>query len=639
MPPPGPSFTGDISKGIEVISSSWKDFINTDAKNVSFTPNAAGDEITVIQRYKNHISDVHGVPIDGTQNTIKVTQRCSYVDSKVISWIQTFDVGVVNNAKANAASAQLLVPPVTVAADTAASLDAGDEFADMKRLQLIKFLRGKNVDYSDAPSVEALRVLARSTVSGTASETGISAPVTASDTAPVTASDTTPVIASDKTVSTTKITDSTVSPTNIGDEYDNMKRLGLIKLLRERGVDYSNAKDIAELRALCRSNETNSATPTPAAPVLDSPTEEPSKARTESATGDEISVDVVKAKDGFGMSLVGPARDASPTDCTGVYVSRIKEGGAAASSGKIKEGMKIVKVNGESVIKSTRQGVVDILKHAAPDAASGEIKVKLTFKVDTAGWEATSTGKKGSVKGNIVPTSTPTGAASILTPVDLGTVLAPTDQTIASKAIEVPLKKGADGLGMTLIGPAAKDERRHGVFVSKLKEGGVAAAASSIKVGMRIVAVNGVNTTSITRSEMVKMLKEAPDGTINFSMVSDDDGFAKQTAVSSKGSSKAKASIGLSRDQVATASISNVSITPAMATDSGERAKVEAKTKTPALAGQEPTTQVNSVSPAVNSLDPSSMGRLACIKVLRAKKIDYSNQDLEGLRALVAANQ
>ena len=119
-------------------------------------------------------------------------------------------------------------PPATAAAASPAG-DGADQFDGMKRLQLIKYLRDAGLDYRSANDHDDLKAMARAH----AAQAGPPAP------------EGPPAAAAPAQAAAAPTTDG-------GDEFAAMKRLQLIKLLREKNVDYHSAKNVEELRELAR---------------------------------------------------------------------------------------------------------------------------------------------------------------------------------------------------------------------------------------------------------------------------------------------------------------------------------------------------------------------------------------------------
>lgn len=99
-----------------------------------------------------------------------------------------------------------------------------------------------------------------------------------------------------------------------------------------------------------------------------------------------------------------------------------------------------------------------------------------------------------------------------------------------SISVNVTLKLGDTGTGIAVIGPerGSKKSDCHGVFVSEVKKGSCAESEGSVKVGMRVMKVNGQDTTLMTCEEVATILNVAPVGKLTLSLVDDPIGWKKQ---------------------------------------------------------------------------------------------------------------
>jgi len=68
-------------------------------------------------------------------------------------------------------------------------------------------------------------------------------------------------------------------------------------------------------------------------------------------------------------------------------------------------------------------------------------------------------------------------------------------------------KRDADAFGMTFVGPLKVEDKRTGIYISKIKEGG-AAHNTEVKVGMKILAMNGQPMVLALKSEASGSLKD-----------------------------------------------------------------------------------------------------------------------------------
>ncbi|XP_077906257.1 synaptojanin-2-binding protein isoform X1 [Ictidomys tridecemlineatus] len=67
---------------------------------------------------------------------------------------------------------------------------------------------------------------------------------------------------------------------------------------------------------------------------------------------------------GLGFNIVGGTDQQQVSNDSGIYVSRIKENGAAALDGRLQEGDKILSVNGKDLKNLLHQDAVDLFRNA-----------------------------------------------------------------------------------------------------------------------------------------------------------------------------------------------------------------------------------------------------------------------------------
>lgn len=170
----------------------------------------------------------------------------------------------------------------------------------------------------------------------------------------------------------------------------------------------------------------------------------------------------------LGFSIIG----GTDHSCTpfgngepGVFVSHLVPGGIAASSGKLRFGDRILKVDGEDVTASTHQDVVMALLKPSDD-------LRLTVRHDPL----------------------PEGFQEL---------------TI--------VKNEGEKLGMHIKGGLRGhrgnplDKNDEGVFISKINSGGAAKRDGRLRVGMRLLEVNGISLLGATHQEAVTALRNTGD--------------------------------------------------------------------------------------------------------------------------------
>uniref|UniRef100_A0A803SU57 Synaptojanin-2-binding protein n=2 Tax=Anolis carolinensis TaxID=28377 RepID=A0A803SU57_ANOCA len=78
----------------------------------------------------------------------------------------------------------------------------------------------------------------------------------------------------------------------------------------------------------------------------------------------EEAIDLTRGPSGLGFNIVGGRDQQHISNDTGIFVSRIKENGAAALDGRLQEGDKILSVNGEELTDMLHQDAVDLFRTA-----------------------------------------------------------------------------------------------------------------------------------------------------------------------------------------------------------------------------------------------------------------------------------
>ncbi|XP_054003546.1 protein lap4 isoform X2 [Hylaeus anthracinus] len=175
--------------------------------------------------------------------------------------------------------------------------------------------------------------------------------------------------------------------------------------------------------------------------------------------------DVVLVKEGsLGFSIIG----GTDHSCTpfgakepGIFISHVVPGGIAAKSGKLRMGDRILKVNGTDVTKATHQeAVMELLR-------PGD-QIMLTVQHD------------------------------------------PLPENYQELVIT---KEPGEKLGMHIKGGLRGqkgnplDHTDEGVFISKINSGGAAKRDGRLKVGMRLLEVNGTSLLGATHQEAVNILR------------------------------------------------------------------------------------------------------------------------------------
>ncbi|XP_061704720.1 protein lap4 isoform X8 [Cydia pomonella] len=184
--------------------------------------------------------------------------------------------------------------------------------------------------------------------------------------------------------------------------------------------------------------------------------------------------DVVLVKEGgsLGFSIIGgtdhscvPFGGKEP----GIFISHVVPGGVAARSGKLRMGDRLLRVNGNELTGATHRDAVQLLLQPGPT-------LTLSVRHD---------------------------------PLPLGFQ----DLTI--------VKQEGEKLGMHIKGGLngqrgnPNDPNDEGVFISKINSGGAARRDGRLKVGMRLLEVNGVSLLGATHNEAVNALRSATNAPLH----------------------------------------------------------------------------------------------------------------------------
>ncbi|XP_010628985.1 protein scribble homolog, partial [Fukomys damarensis] len=209
---------------------------------------------------------------------------------------------------------------------------------------------------------------------------------------------------------------------------------------------------------------------------------------------------LVRSEKGLGFSIAG-GKGSTPYRAGdgGIFISRIAEGGAAHRAGTLQVGDRVLSINGVDMTEARHDHAVSLLTSASPTIA-------LLLERETGGPSPPSPPPHSS--------SPPTIAAAA-TPGEPGLPrLAPSLLTATLEGPypveEVCLPRAGGPLGLSIVG--GSDHSSHpfgiqepGVFISKVLPRGLAARCG-LRVGDRILAVNGQDVREATHQEAVSAL-------------------------------------------------------------------------------------------------------------------------------------
>ncbi|XP_019355144.2 membrane-associated guanylate kinase, WW and PDZ domain-containing protein 1 isoform X8 [Alligator mississippiensis] len=221
---------------------------------------------------------------------------------------------------------------------------------------------------------------------------------------------------------------------------------------------------------------------------------------------------------GFGFRILGGNEPGEP-----IYIGHIVPLGAADADGRLRSGDELICVDGTPVVGKSHQLVVQLMQQAAKQGhVNLTVRRKVVYAVPKAENEVPS--PASSHHSSNQPASlteekrTPQGSQNSLNTVSSGsgstsgigsgggggsgvvsTVVQPYD---------VEIRRGEnEGFGFVIVSSVSRPEA--GTTFGRIIEGSPADRCGKLKVGDRILAVNGCSITNKSHSDIVNLIKEA----------------------------------------------------------------------------------------------------------------------------------
>ncbi|XP_055525253.1 protein lap4 isoform X11 [Wyeomyia smithii] len=224
---------------------------------------------------------------------------------------------------------------------------------------------------------------------------------------------------------------------------------------------------------------------------------------------------------GLGFSIAGgkghaPFKDGSE----GIYISRITEGGVAHKDGKILVGDRVLAINGIDITNAHHDSAVQLLtdhQRFVRLVVQREVKGPLEpptsprspmlKSLNPSGYMANRpaySGYRRSIEDSVEMNSTATEH-----PPQSGKPEPEVKHTTIHKEVVLPKDQGS--LGFSIIGGTDHSctpfgSHEPGIFISHIVPGGIAALSGKLRMGDRILKVNGTDVTSATHQEAVMEL-------------------------------------------------------------------------------------------------------------------------------------
>uniref|UniRef100_A0A2K5N4G6 InaD-like protein n=1 Tax=Cercocebus atys TaxID=9531 RepID=A0A2K5N4G6_CERAT len=212
-----------------------------------------------------------------------------------------------------------------------------------------------------------------------------------------------------------------------------------------------------------------------------------------------------KAGRGLGLSIVGKRNG------SGVFISDIVKGGAADLDGRLIQGDQILSVNGEDMRNASQETVATILK-----CAQGLVQLEIG-RLRAGSWTSSrktsqnSQGSQQSAHSSCHPSFAPviTGLQNL---VGTKRVSDPSQKNSGTdmepRTVEIN-RELSDALGISIAGGRGSPLGDIPIFIAMIQASGVAARTQKLKVGDRIVSINGQPLDGLSHADVVNLLKNA----------------------------------------------------------------------------------------------------------------------------------
>ncbi|VBB30990.1 unnamed protein product [Acanthocheilonema viteae] len=210
-------------------------------------------------------------------------------------------------------------------------------------------------------------------------------------------------------------------------------------------------------------------------------------------------IDLFKGSKGLGFSIAGGVGNEHVAGDTGIYVTKIIDGGAAYHDGRLRVGDKLLAVDDVILENVTHEFAVNTLKQTAS-------KVTLVYLKNPHPELLPSFDDSGSRSFGAPPTPARSAASLQHDSFDMQQSF----HTMAQQELPlgpriVHLNRGMQGLGFNIVG----GEDGEPIYISYVLPGGVADLSGNVRKGDVLLQVNGVNLRNATHAEAARALKEA----------------------------------------------------------------------------------------------------------------------------------
>ncbi|XP_019900319.2 membrane-associated guanylate kinase, WW and PDZ domain-containing protein 2 isoform X3 [Esox lucius] len=319
----------------------------------------------------------------------------------------------------------------------------------------------------------------------------------------------------------------------------------------------------------------------------------------------EVEVHLLREKTGFGFRILGgdeAVQAVSPDARDKIVIGAIIENTPAERDGRLQPGDELISVDKMVVAGKPHRYVIDLM-HAA--ARNGQVSLTVRRRVH---FPSEVLGVNGRSPGSVSTqhSSPRSDAASAISPVNPSNGLQPS--TTSPQEGAVPLqtsdvvihRKENEGFGFVIISSLNRPENATIITVphkiGRIIEGSPADRCGRLKVGDRILAVNGQSIISMPHADIVKLIKDA-GLTVTLHIITEEDPHSgpsseKQSPMTQKHSPQAQPSPVATQSRQGTSQLGQapVQVGQTATTQSGPGTPPGQPVQTAVQQGQLPTT-------------------------------------------------
>ncbi|XP_056909250.1 membrane-associated guanylate kinase, WW and PDZ domain-containing protein 2-like isoform X3 [Takifugu flavidus] len=229
---------------------------------------------------------------------------------------------------------------------------------------------------------------------------------------------------------------------------------------------------------------------------------------------EEVEVHLLREKTGFGFRILGgdEAVQAVSLDARDkIVIGAIIENTPAERDGRLRPGDELISVDKNVVAGKPHQFVIDLM-HAA--ARNGQVSLTVRRRVQTLGEACPVNGRSpGTISTQHSSPRSDAASASGHPATSVPAVTSPAEGAALQTSDVVIHRKENEGFGFVIISSLNRPENTTIITVphkiGRIIEGSPADRCGKLKVGDRILAVNGQSIISMPHADIVKLIKDA----------------------------------------------------------------------------------------------------------------------------------